>query len=239
MTILLEVESATSPAATVTEYQAEHPAELSVTPPIADAVEPERKPKSIWAYLRVSLSAAVLLLLVALGAAVILVPWVTQSVPMTVLTSSMEPTLPPGTLVVISPVAVEDIRIGDVVTYQLRSGDPAVVTHRVIGFTLNADGERTFTFQGDNNAEPDQDQVRAVQIQGRLWYSVPYVGWVNTWINGDARAWVVPLVAGALLSYAAWMVISGILDRKKGGSARSAGRSTGDSAARPSGRHAA
>lgn len=170
---------------------------------------------SLWSYLRVSLSVAVLLALLALAAAVIAVPAATGSKPLTVLTSSMEPTLPPGTLLVVRPVDPADIRIGDVVTYQLHSGDPTVVTHRIIAVSKTAGGEYSFAFQGDNNSQPDPDQVREVQIQGRLWYSVPYIGWVSTWVNGEARSYIVPLLAGGLFAFAIWMVVSGLRDKAR------------------------
>lgn len=173
------------------------------------------KEGSLWTYLRVSLSIAVFIGLLALAAAVIVVPMMTGSTALTVLTSSMEPKYPPGTLVVIEPVDASEIRIGDVVTYQLRSGDPTVVTHRVIQVSKSAGGEYSFIVQGDNNSQPDPDPIREVQIQGRLWYSVPLIGWVNTWINGEGRAFIVPLLAGGLLAYAAWMVVSGIRDKAR------------------------
>jgi signal peptidase len=173
------------------------------------------KPRGLWSYLRVSLSVALLLLMVGLAAVTIVVPALTHSVPMTVLTSSMEPKFPPGTLVIIQPVEAADIRIGDVVTYQIRSGEPEVITHRVTAIMVDGLGERSFTLQGDNNDAPDADPVREVQIQGRLWYSVPLMGWVNTWVNGESRAWIVPIIAGALFTYAGWMVISGIVGGRK------------------------
>lgn len=171
------------------------------------------KEAGLWAYLRVSLSLVVLIFLVALGAAVIVVPAATGSTPLTVLTSSMEPGLPPGTLLVVKPVEPQDIRIGDVITYQLESGKATVVTHRVIEVTKTAGGEYSFILQGDNNSQPDPNPIREVQIQGRLWYAVPYIGWVNTWVNGESRGLIVPIVAGGLFAYAAWMVVSGVRDK--------------------------
>ena len=173
------------------------------------------KQKSLWGYLRLAISAALLILMTALGFAVIVVPAITKSVPLTVLTSSMEPGLPPGTLLIVRPVAPADIRMGDVVTYQIRSGEPGVITHRIIAITTTASGERSFTLQGDNNGAPDPDAVREVQVQGRVWYSLPYLGWVNNAMGGDARNTVVPIAAGALLLYAAWTILSGLFGRKK------------------------
>lgn len=37
-----------------------------------------------------------------------------------------------------------DIRVGDVVTYQIESGQPVVISHRVVGITSSSDGSRTW-----------------------------------------------------------------------------------------------
>jgi signal peptidase len=176
---------------------------------------PEQQERSLWAYLRLSISGALLILVIALGVAVIVLPAATNSVPLTVLTSSMEPGLPPGTLLIVRPVDPSEIRIGDVVTYQIKSGEPDVITHRVIGIGTSSNGEATFIMQGDNNAEPDPDPVRAIQVQGRLWYSLPWIGWVNNSMGGNTRAVLVPIVGGALLLYAAWAITSGVIERKR------------------------
>ncbi|RYJ02767.1 MAG: signal peptidase I, partial [Actinomycetales bacterium] len=52
----------------------------------------------------------------------VLVPRLAGATPYTVLTGSMRPTMPPGTLVVAKPVDPEALEVGDVVTVQLRSG---------------------------------------------------------------------------------------------------------------------
>ena len=78
-------------------------------------------------------------------------------------------------------------------------------------------------------AQPD-DPIREVQIQGKLWYSVPYLGWVNSTVNGENRSWIIPAAAGVLFFYAGWMVISGIIGSR---------RKAREAAARTAGRHAA
>ncbi len=52
-------------------------------------------------------------------------------------------------------------------------------------------------------------------MQGRVWYSLPYLGWVNNAVGGDLRTTLVPVVAGALLLYAAWAILSSLVGRKK------------------------
>jgi signal peptidase len=170
--------------------------------------------QSLLHYLAVSLSASVLVLLLGIAVAVIGLPTLVGGSAMTVLTQSMEPGLPPGTLVVIRPTPVDDIRVGDVVTYQIRSGESAVVSHRVTAKTYS-DGELTFVTKGDNNDAVDPEPVREVQIRGTLWYSLPLLGWVNSILNGANRTVVLAIVAGGLFLYAAASVAGAVRDRRR------------------------
>ncbi len=83
----------------------------------------------------------------------------TGSTPYTVLTSSMEPTYPPGTLIVVKPQDADSLRVGDAITFQWESGKPDVVTHRIIAVQRTAKGELRFTTQGDANSSPDPRPV--------------------------------------------------------------------------------
>ena len=175
------------------------------------AAPPAAAEKSLWHYLGLVLSAAVLLLVIALAVMLIVVPKATGSIPLTVLTSSMEPGFPPGTLIIVRPVDPNELRLGDVITYQMQSGKPGVITHRITAINSSSSGDRTFELKGDNNSEPDVEEVVAEQIQGRLWYSVPFIGYVNSAVNGENRAWILPAGAVLLFSYAGYMVASGAL----------------------------
>ena len=175
---------------------------------------------SLRHYLGVTLSAAALLLVLALAVVTIALPAAVGGRPFTVLTQSMEPGLPPGTLIVTHPVDPADIRIGDVLTYQMHSGEPAVISHRVIEKSVSGDGSVSFVTKGDNNDLPDEAPVLEVQVVGTVWYSVPLLGWVNNAINGDARAVLVPIAVALLFGYAAWMLFSGVRDRVRKGSRR-------------------
>jgi signal peptidase len=156
-------------------------------------------------------SGALLIAVIALALILIVVPKIADATPLTVLTGSMEPLYPPGTLIYVLPVKPADVRLGDVITYQIESGNPAVISHRVIAINSPANGKRTFILKGDNNSIADPAAVLPVQIRGRLWYSVPLLGWVNSALNGTKRSWIVDVVAAALFAYAAFMIISGIV----------------------------
>lgn len=156
-----------------------------------------------------------LLALVLVLVAAVLLPRAAGATPYTVLTGSMQPDYPPGTLVVVKPVEIEDIAIGDVITYQLESGEATVVTHRVISVgTSLGSGERTLRTRGDANTAADQAPVQEVQVKGRLWYAVPYLGHVGTWITSSTRQVVTIGVAAALVAYAAFMFGSTLVDRR-------------------------
>ncbi len=166
-------------------------------------------------YLALGLNVGVLLLMVALAALTVVIPRLTGSVPLTILTSSMEPRLPPGTLVIVRPVAAEEIRLGAVIVYQLRSGEPETVTHRVVGITTSADGERTFTTRGDNNPQDDPAPVRAAQVRGEVWYSLPLIGYVAVSVGGGIRSWIVVAIAVCLAAFGMFMVVSWAVDRRR------------------------
>lgn len=163
--------------------------------------------------IRTGAGAALLAGVIALAGAVVIVPRLTGAVPLTVLTSSMEPTYPPGTLVVVRSVDPDDLRIGDVITYQLESGRPEVVTHRVVAITTDTSGERTFRTQGDNNPQPDPAPVVGGQVQGTVWYAVPLIGWVATGIDAGARSWATVAIACGLFGYTTFTVASWARDR--------------------------
>lgn len=169
------------------------------------------------------ISTGLLVMVAGLAVVLIVIPKATGSTPLTVLTQSMEPTLPPGTLLVVKPTPLEDVRIGDVVTYQIVSGQPAVISHRVVSVESSSDGSRTFVLKGDNNAEPDSSPVTAAQVRGVVWYSIPEVGYVNQLVNGS-RGWLIPVVAGVLLAYSAVMITIGVTSsirrRSRGGRGR-------------------
>ncbi|MGK9147665.1 signal peptidase I [Plantibacter flavus] len=166
-------------------------------------------------WVRRGLSLGLLGLVVIVALAAVVVPLVTGSQTYTIAGGSMEPRLPLGSLVVVQDVDPSDIALGDVITFQLASGQPTVATHRVVGFEDAAGGERRYITKGDANGSEDGSPVRVEQLRGRVWYSIPLLGYVNAVVSGSTRAVVVPLAAAALLGYGAWMIISGLRARRR------------------------
>lgn len=159
-----------------------------------------------------------LLLFLVLGivAVMIVVPRVSGGETFTVLTGSMRPGLQPGDLLVIKATPVENISIGSVVSYQLNSGLSDVVTHRVVGISVAPNGERNFQMQGDANNTPDAAAVRPVQIRGVLWYSLPFLGYLNSAISWEWHIWLLTGAVAILIGYTVFMLLSAWRDHRRG-----------------------
>lgn len=88
-----------------------------------------------------------------------------------VLSGSMEPEMPVGSLIYAVPTDQEKILVNDPITYVMESG--AVVTHRVV----KIDPETGyFTVKGDANDTPDANPVRYENVVGVVKVHVPIVG---------------------------------------------------------------
>ena len=159
------------------------------------------------------LNFVVLMIAVFAALVLIVVPRVTGSEAYTVLTNSMAPNFPPGTFLVVKPVDFAELKYGDVVTFQMFSGRPDVETHRIVGFAATQEGEKTLITKGDNNGVSDAEPVRSLQLKGKLFYAVPYVGYAaNALGNADRNLWVT-LGAAGLIGYGALLVVRGVRNR--------------------------
>jgi signal peptidase I len=176
---------------------------------------PPRRERSLLWYVGRGISLGLLAILLLLAVLVIVVPTVTGAQRFTITGGSMEPSIPLGSLVVVKPTPIEDFAMGDVVTFQLQSGEPEVATHRVVGIGFTAAGDRVLTTKGDANAVEDSAEVRAEQIRGRVWYVIPGLGWINAVLTGPIHAWVLPAVAIVLFGYAGWMYTRAWAERRQ------------------------
>jgi signal peptidase len=92
-----------------------------------------------------------------------------------VLTGSMTPTLPVGTLMVSAPVEGARVAVGDIVSFARPDRPAEVVTHRVASIEVDAFG-RYFRTRGDANPVADSWRVPA---SGRVWRPVAIVPWLG------------------------------------------------------------
>lgn len=118
------------------------------------------------------LSTIVLILLLGV-AATILAPMLLGYKEMAVLSGSMEPNIPVGSIVYVKPMEASQLEAGDVCTYMLADGSN-YVTHRVVSVDPES---QTLITQGDANEVPDGD-VAFSQVLGEAQFHLPYLGFI-------------------------------------------------------------
>lgn len=146
--------------------------------------------------------------------ALIVVPKATDARPLTVLSGSMSGTLEVGDVVIVKPVATDELGIGDVITFQAQSNDPTLTTHRIVGIAYGSEGAQ-FVTQGDANNAADLSPIAPEQIMGEVWYSVPLVGYASVWLAGSFARLTIDLLAIALLLYGGWFIAAALIDRRR------------------------
>lgn len=94
---------------------------------------------------------------------------------------SMTGTFDKGSVVFEKPVPVEDLEIGDVITYlpPADSGVQNLVTHRLVDAEPAAGGGTLFTTKGDANPQRDPWKFQLLDSeQPVVRFAVPHAGWV-------------------------------------------------------------
>jgi signal peptidase I len=145
---------------------------------------------------KVMLSAFAVAVLVAVASLTSVLPKLVGGASMTVLTGSMSPTIPAGSVVVVKPVDPAEVRPGDVITYQPRPGS-AFVTHRVVRIN-DDDGRLSFVTKGDANDAEDPQPVPAAGVAGRVWLHVPHVGLISEKVRSPVGMTTLVAIPGLL-----------------------------------------
>ncbi|MCW2633683.1 MAG: uncharacterized protein JWQ99_50 [Blastococcus sp.] len=124
---------------------------------------------------------------------------------MTMLTGSMAPEIEPGDITIVTPISVDDVTEGMVITYHIPIDDHRVVTHRVVSVERNPAGALTVQTKGDANEANDP---WVAMLQGDTAYQVravvPEVGNV-------IQALRTPMIAPVLLYGAPTLLVGWLL----------------------------
>ena len=121
-----------------------------------------------------------------------------------VLSGSMQPTLPIGSVAVVERVPTSSLQPGDVITFHEPGDEGRLVTHRIAAIRRQ-DGRLVYQTKGDANPERDPWQLTLRGASSyRLAADVPYVGYASVWLRRpEIRTW---LFRGAAL-VALWGVV--------------------------------
>jgi signal peptidase I len=126
---------------------------------------------------------------------------------MTMLTASMSPSIDPGDVTIVTPLAVSDVTEGMVITYHIPIGEHQLITHRVISVEHGPDGAVTVQTKGDNNEAADP---WSATLEGDTAYQVraviPEIGHAIHALRTPAVT--TALVYGAPALVAGWLILA-------------------------------
>ena len=91
-----------------------------------------------------------------------------------VVTGSMEPTMPVGTLLICKETEMGEIGAGDIICFRAQESAifGQIVTHRVTGIFNDANGALLFETRGDANLAADGYMVSQTNFVGKvIWYT--------------------------------------------------------------------
>ena len=94
-----------------------------------------------------------------------------------VLSGSMEPEIPVGSLIYIREGKAEEVQEGDVIAFYASLEDAGIITHRVVKNNIVSGAFRT---KGDANDTEDPTPVPYENFIGKVVLTIPYIGQLLT-----------------------------------------------------------
>lgn len=120
----------------------------------------------------------ILIIVLLLIAGVLFVPKFIGYESFAVVSGSMEPKLPIGSVVFTKEVAFDDLKEGDIISFRLNAQDKA--THRIVA----VDKEKMqFTTKGDANNVEDKNPVAYNNVIGKVDFVIPLLGFISVYMK--------------------------------------------------------
>ena len=127
----------------------------------------------------------------------------------TVISGSMEPSIPTGSLVYIKDMEPQDVADGDVIAFYGGHDSNAIITHRVVKNRVVM-GE--FVTKGDANEKEDMNPIPYMNFLGRVELSIPVVGELAQMLTSMEGK----IAAGTLIGVAVILqLLASLLDRRR------------------------
>ena len=99
----------------------------------------------------------------------------------TVISGSMEPAIPTGSLVYVKYIQPEEIQTEDVIAFYGTDADGSIFTHLVVS---NRAAIGNFITKGDSNSDNDMNPIPYANYIGKVQLSVPKLGGIFQTITG-------------------------------------------------------
>ena len=103
--------------------------------------------------------------------------------PETVLSGSMKPDFSSGDLVIVTPEPSRNVRVGQVISYQIPVGDHHVQTHRIVQILRGGEHPVVRTKGDANNARDPWTARLDGSTAWRVRLVVPKLGWMVVWLR--------------------------------------------------------
>ena len=130
----------------------------------------------------------------------------------TVLSGSMEPVYPVGSVICVKPADVLALGVGDDITFLVN--EKVVATHRIVEVLADeADGAAVFfRTQGIANNAPDANPVHSKNVLGTPVYCIPWLGWAVNFVQTPPGSY---LAIGAAVLMLALAFLPDLFKNKK------------------------
>lgn len=131
----------------------------------------------------------------------------------TVLSPSMEPKYPTGSVIYVKDVDTARLKVDDVITYRI--SDSMTATHRIIELVPDEDDPTIIRFRtkGDNNNIADGALVEMDAVLGKPVFTIPLLGYLANYMQSKSGRIVIICVAIALIAYVS--IVDTVTDDKK------------------------
>ncbi len=122
----------------------------------------------------------------------------------TVLSGSMEPTYHTGSLIYVKEVDYTELKEGDVITFMM--SEDMVATHRIAGVVPDEADSTVIRYRtkGDANENEDATLVHYKNIIGTPVFTIPYLGYVTSYIQSPPGMYIA-IAAGAIILLLAFL----------------------------------
>ena len=113
----------------------------------------------------------------------------------TVLSGSMEPTYHTGSVIYVKEVDYTTLQAGDVITFAI--SEDMVATHRIVGVVPDDEDPTVLRYRtkGDANESEDGTLVHYKNIVGKPVFTIPYLGYIASYIQSPPGSYIA--IAGA------------------------------------------
>ena len=113
-----------------------------------------------------------------------------------VLSGSMEPAIHVGSVIVIKPE--DEYTIGDVVTFGKDTKTNIPTTHRLVASHIE-NGVMYFQTKGDANNTPDGQEIPSSEIEGKVLFSIPFLGYFIDFAKRPVGFFIIIIVPAAFI----------------------------------------